>query len=81
MLAPDQPAGPFNLGLALQALGEHEEARRALLRAAALAPDDAEIADALAALPARVTGAGLGIAGPPASRATSARSACRRCWS
>ena len=52
MLAPDQPAGPFNLGLALQALGEHEEARRALLRAAALAPDDAEIADALAALPA-----------------------------
>ncbi|MFL5305892.1 MAG: DUF4388 domain-containing protein [Polyangia bacterium] len=52
MLAPDQPAGPFNLGLALQAMGEHEEARRALLRAAALAPGDAEIADALAALPA-----------------------------
>jgi Flp pilus assembly protein TadD len=52
MLAPDQPAGPFNLGLALQALGEHEEARRALLRAAALAPGDAEISAALAALPA-----------------------------
>ena len=32
--------GPFNLGLALAELGRPEEARRALLRAAALAPDD-----------------------------------------
>ena len=50
VLAPDQAVGPFNLGLALRALGEHEEARRALLRAAALAPDDGEIAEALASL-------------------------------
>ncbi len=34
----------------LRALGEHDEARRALLRAAALAPDDGEIQEALAVL-------------------------------
>ena len=39
-LAPDQAVGPYNLGLALSALGEPEEARSALLRAAALEPDD-----------------------------------------
>lgn len=55
-LAPDQPVGPFNLGLTLHALGEHEEARRALLRAAKLAPQDPEIRAALetvSAAPAR----------------------------
>ncbi len=49
-LAPDQAAGPFNLGLVLRALGENEEARRALLRAAARAPGDDEIREALASL-------------------------------
>ncbi len=51
-LAPTQPVGPFNLGLTLHALGEHAPARQALLRAAALAPDDREIQDALSALAA-----------------------------
>jgi Flp pilus assembly protein TadD len=47
-LAPDNATGPFNLGLALDALGDREGARRALLRAAALEPDDEEIRGALA---------------------------------
>jgi Flp pilus assembly protein TadD len=47
-LAPDNPAGALNLALVLDALGEREEARLALLRAAALAPEDREIHDALA---------------------------------
>jgi hypothetical protein len=42
--------GPYNLGLALAALGEAEEARSALLRAAALEPDDREIREALQSL-------------------------------
>jgi Flp pilus assembly protein TadD len=46
-LAPDNPAGPLNLAVVLVALGEREEARQALLRAAALAPEDREIHDAL----------------------------------
>lgn len=46
-LAPDHVVGAFNLGLALQALGDDEGARRALLRAAALDPDDEEIRRAL----------------------------------
>jgi tetratricopeptide (TPR) repeat protein len=46
-LAPKSPVGPLNLGLALESLGEHEQARQALLRAALLAPGDAEIRDAL----------------------------------
>jgi tetratricopeptide (TPR) repeat protein len=49
-LAPDQAVGPYNLGLALSALGEPEEARSALLRAAALEPDDLEIRAALQSL-------------------------------
>jgi tetratricopeptide (TPR) repeat protein len=49
-LAPDQAVGPYNLGLALIALGEPEEARSALLRAAALEPDDREIREALESL-------------------------------
>ena len=49
-LAPDQAVGPYNLGLALAALGEPEEARSALLRAAALEPDDLEIRAALQSL-------------------------------
>lgn len=49
-LAPDQAVGPYNLGLALSALGELEEARSALLRAAALEPDDLEIREALQSL-------------------------------
>jgi tetratricopeptide (TPR) repeat protein len=46
-LAPWSAVGPFNLGLALERLGEHGEARRALLRAAALEPHDEEIQAAL----------------------------------
>ena len=49
-LAPDQAVGPYNLGLALSALGEIDEARSALLRAAALEPDDMEIRTALQSL-------------------------------
>jgi Flp pilus assembly protein TadD len=47
-LMPENPAGPLNLAVVLDALGEREEARLALLRAAALAPEDREIHDALA---------------------------------
>jgi Flp pilus assembly protein TadD len=47
-LMPDNPVGPLNLAVVLDALGEREDARRALLRAAALAPEDQEIHDALA---------------------------------
>jgi tetratricopeptide (TPR) repeat protein len=53
LLAPDQAVGPFNLGLVLRALGEQEEARGALLRAASLAPNDGEIQEALASLVAQ----------------------------
>ena len=49
-LAPDQAVGPYNLGLALSALGDLEEARSALLRAAALEPEDMEIREALQSL-------------------------------
>jgi Flp pilus assembly protein TadD len=49
-LAPANGVGPFNLGLALDSLGDGEGARRALLRAAALEPDDQEIRRALQAL-------------------------------
>jgi tetratricopeptide (TPR) repeat protein len=49
-LAPTHAAGPLNLGLALDALGDIEGARRALLRAAAISPEDREIRDALARL-------------------------------
>jgi tetratricopeptide (TPR) repeat protein len=53
LLAPDQAVGPFNLGLVLRAMGELDEARRALLRAASLAPHDEEIQEALSALGAQ----------------------------
>ena len=46
-LAPESPTGPLNLGLALRELGDREGARRALLRAAALDPNDPEIQTAL----------------------------------
>jgi tetratricopeptide (TPR) repeat protein len=46
-LMPGNPVGPLNLAVVLDALGEREEARLALLRAAALAPEDREIHDAL----------------------------------
>jgi tetratricopeptide (TPR) repeat protein len=46
-LAPDLVAGPLNLGLTLDALGDRPGARRALLRAAALDPNDREIQVAL----------------------------------
>src|SRR6185369_5651030 len=49
LLAPEQAVGPFNLGLVLRAMGEHDEAHRALLRAASLAPEDGEIQEALTA--------------------------------
>ncbi len=63
-LAPTQPVGPFNLGLTLHALGEHAQARQALLRAAALAPEDREIREALAALPGQ-TESPAGVSRPP----------------
>jgi Flp pilus assembly protein TadD len=46
-LAPDNPAGPLNLAVVLDGQGKREEARQALLRAAALAPEDQEIHQAL----------------------------------
>jgi tetratricopeptide (TPR) repeat protein len=46
-LAPDSPVGPMNLGVVLETLGEHQQARAALLRASALAPGDLEIQQAL----------------------------------
>ena len=46
-LAPQLAVGPMNLGLALDALGDRPGARSALLRAAALEPDDQEIQVAL----------------------------------
>lgn len=46
-LAPDSAIGSYNLGLALERLGDREEARRVLLRAAALEPHDEEIQRAL----------------------------------
>jgi Flp pilus assembly protein TadD len=49
-LAPDSAVGSFNLALALQQLGDPEGARRALLRAAALEPQDEEIQSALTPL-------------------------------
>ena len=49
-LAPALTAGPFNLGLALSALGDREGAMAALLRAAALAPEDPEIREAMESL-------------------------------
>jgi Flp pilus assembly protein TadD len=52
-LAPDSAVGSFNLGLALELLGDREGARRALLRAAALEPQDEEIQRALEPLLAR----------------------------
>src|SRR5262249_49928521 len=39
-LAPENAAGPLNLALALDQLGERDGARLALLRAAALAPEE-----------------------------------------
>ena len=81
-LAPDQAVGPYNLGLALAALGEPEEARSALLRAAALEPDDLEIREALQSLLAQPAAAGDPAAAPRrASAATSRPSRCPRCWS
>lgn len=49
-LAPGNAVGPFNLGLALEQQGDHEGARRALLRAAALEPHDEAIRAALESL-------------------------------
>lgn len=46
-LAPDSAVGPFNLGLVLERLGDLDGARAALLRAAALEPQDEEIQRAL----------------------------------
>lgn len=42
-LAPDNAVPSLNLGLVLEAVGDREGARRALLRAAALEPEDEEI--------------------------------------
>jgi Flp pilus assembly protein TadD len=44
---PDNPVGPLNLAVVLDLMGNREEARLALLRAAALAPEDREIQEAL----------------------------------
>jgi Flp pilus assembly protein TadD len=46
-LAPEQATASFNLGLVLAACGDEHGARKAMLRAAALAPDDVEIRAAL----------------------------------
>jgi tetratricopeptide (TPR) repeat protein len=46
-LAPDSAVGSFNLALALDQLGDRDGARRALLRAAALEPQDEEVQSAL----------------------------------
>jgi tetratricopeptide (TPR) repeat protein len=46
-LMPESPVGPLNLAVVLDLLGNREEARLALLRAAALAPEDREIQQAL----------------------------------
>lgn len=67
-LAPDQVVGPLNLGLTLEALDDREGARRALLRAAALDPDDPEISVALH----RLFGWDAGGAGTPSTVETAA---------
>jgi tetratricopeptide (TPR) repeat protein len=46
-LAPEQATASFNLGLVLAVAGDEHGARKAMLRAAALDPDDAEIQQAL----------------------------------
>jgi tetratricopeptide (TPR) repeat protein len=46
-LMPESPVGPLNLAVVLDAMGKRDEARVALLRAAALAPEDREIQEAL----------------------------------
>lgn len=63
-LAPDSAVGSFNLGLALERLGDREGARRALLRAAALEPQDEEIQRALEPLLVRHST----VPGTPSSR-------------
>ena len=57
-LAPEHGVGPLNLGLTLEALQDLTGARRALLRASALAPDDPEIQGALERLFGASAGAG-----------------------
>jgi tetratricopeptide (TPR) repeat protein len=69
-LAPEMIDGPFNLGLTLEALQDLTGARRALLRAAALAPDDPEIQGALE----RMFGASAG-AGSTSSQSTAEHAA------
>ena len=66
-LAPGSAVGPLNLGLALKELGDHEGARRALLRAAALEPNDPEIQAAVEATfaPNMNTMVGVGQVGTP----------------
>jgi Flp pilus assembly protein TadD len=61
--APDSAIGSYNLGLALERLGERDEARRALLRAAALEPHDDEIQRALEPLLARHSSIPAGVGG------------------
>jgi len=56
-LVPELAAGPFNLGLALIALGDRQGATNALLRAAALEPNDPEIQAALRSLVPESAGA------------------------
>jgi tetratricopeptide (TPR) repeat protein len=63
-LAPESAVGPFNLGLALERLGDEDEARRALLRAAALEPHDTELQAALEPLLVRPAAAS-GVVGAP----------------
>src|SRR5207249_1164961 len=61
-LAPADPTGPLNLAVVLDAQGEHEEARQALLRAAALAPEDREIHEALERFVAQAGAEGAAVA-------------------
>ncbi len=46
-LAPESAVGSYNLGLSLERFGDRDGARRAMLRAAALEPQDEEIQRAL----------------------------------
>jgi Flp pilus assembly protein TadD len=74
-LAPGSPVGPLNLGLVLDALGDKEGARRALLRAAAIDPDDEEIRLALEQVLMQAAQESAGATPPPATQVTAGEGA------
>jgi tetratricopeptide (TPR) repeat protein len=59
-MAPGRAIAPLNLALALEALGQLELARAAILRAAALAPEDQEVRGALERLVPQTSARRLG---------------------